>query len=110
MRINGTTKAPVMNYASETSLGSVTIRAFKSMDRFLQTYLKLIDTDASLFFYSRASIEWLILRIEALQNLTLFTAALFLILLPKGTIAPGTHLMVFKTQNSTLYIIKLVLK
>ncbi|KAL2539145.1 ABC transporter C family member 8 [Abeliophyllum distichum] len=28
MRINGTTKAPVMNYASETALGVATIRAF----------------------------------------------------------------------------------
>ncbi|KAI7750666.1 hypothetical protein M8C21_029510, partial [Ambrosia artemisiifolia] len=33
MRINGTTKAPLMNYASETSLGVATIRAFKMQDR-----------------------------------------------------------------------------
>ncbi|KAF2301974.1 hypothetical protein GH714_031105 [Hevea brasiliensis] len=33
IRINGTTKAPVMNYAAETSLGVVTIRAFKMADR-----------------------------------------------------------------------------
>jgi hypothetical protein len=73
-----------MNYASETSLGVVTIRAFNMVDRFFQNYLKLIDTDAGLFFYSNATMEWLILRIEVLQNLTLFTAAL-----PKGVIAPG---------------------
>ncbi|XP_062153987.1 ABC transporter C family member 8-like [Alnus glutinosa] len=89
IRINGTTKAPVMNYASETSLGVVTIRAFNMVDRFFQNYLKLIDTDAGLFFYSNATMEWLILRIEVLQNLTLFTAALLLVLLPKGVIAPG---------------------
>jgi hypothetical protein len=78
-----------MNYASETSLGVVTIRAFNMVDRFFQNYLKLIDTDAGLFFYSNATMEWLILRIEVLQNLTLFTAALLLVLLPKGVIAPG---------------------
>ncbi|CAB4302935.1 unnamed protein product [Prunus armeniaca] len=33
IRINGTTKAPVMNYAAETSLGVVTIRAFKMGNR-----------------------------------------------------------------------------
>ncbi|KAG7997591.1 hypothetical protein I3843_01G218100 [Carya illinoinensis] len=89
IRINGTTKAPVMNYAAETSLGVVTIRAFNTADRFFRNYQKLIDTDARLFFYSNVSMEWLIIRIEFLQNLTLFTAAFLLVLVPKGFIAPG---------------------
>ncbi|CAN1785887.1 ABC transporter C family member 8 [Linum perenne] len=89
IRINGTTKAPVMNYASETSLGVVTIRAFKMVDRFFRNYMKLVDQDAMLFFHTNGVLEWLVIRIEALQNLTLFTAALLLVLLPKGTIAPG---------------------
>ncbi|PRQ51289.1 putative xenobiotic-transporting ATPase [Rosa chinensis] len=89
IRINGTTKAPVMNYAAETSLGVFTIRAFKMVDRFFDNYTKLVDTDARLFFHSNATMEWLIIRTEALQNLTLFAAALLLILLPKGYVAPG---------------------
>ncbi|CAN0881717.1 ABC transporter C family member 8 [Linum grandiflorum] len=89
IRINGTTKAPVMNYASETSLGVVTIRAFKMVDSFFRNYMKLVDQDAMLFFHTNGVLEWLVIRIEALQNLTLFTAALLLVLLPKGTIAPG---------------------
>ncbi|PSS07360.1 ABC transporter C family member 8 like [Actinidia chinensis var. chinensis] len=89
MRINGTTKAPVMNYAAETSLGVVTIRAFNMAERFFQNYLNLIDTDAKLFLYSNAALEWLILRVEALQNLTLFTAAFLLVVLPKGFVDPG---------------------
>lgn len=89
IRINGTTKAPVMNYAAETSLGVTTIRAFNMADRFFNEYLKLVDTDARLFFYSNAAMEWLVLRTEALSNLTLFTAALLLVLLPKGYIEPG---------------------
>lgn len=89
IRINGTTKAPVMNYAAETSLGVVTIRAFKMVDRFFQNYLKLVDKDAVLFFHSNGALEWLIMRIEAMQNVTLFTACLLLVLLPKGVLAPG---------------------
>ncbi|XP_022715119.1 ABC transporter C family member 8-like [Durio zibethinus] len=89
IRINGTTKAPVMNYAAETSLGVVTIRAFNMVDRFFQNYLKLVDTDATLLFLSNAAMEWLVLRIETLQNLTLFTAAFFLLLLPKNQVTPG---------------------
>lgn len=78
-----------MNYAAETSLGVVTIRAFNNMDRFFKNYLKLVDTDASLFFASNAATEWLILRIEALQNITMFTSVFLLVLLPKGYVAPG---------------------
>ncbi|KAL7180929.1 hypothetical protein ACSBR1_039900 [Camellia fascicularis] len=89
MRINGTTKAPVMNYAAKTSLGVVTIRAFNMANKFFQNYLKLVDNDAKLFFYSNATMEWLILRVEALQNLTLFTAVFLLVLLPKGYVDPG---------------------
>ncbi|XP_024014831.1 ABC transporter C family member 8 isoform X3 [Eutrema salsugineum] len=89
IRINGTTKAPVMNYAAETSLGVVTIRAFGTVDRFFKNYLNLVDADAVLFFLSNAAMEWVIMRIEALQNVTLFTCALLLILIPKGYIAPG---------------------
>lgn len=89
MRINGTTKAPIMNYAAETSLGVATIRAFKMGDRFFHNYLQLVDTDARTFFFSSATMEWLVLRVEALQNLTLFTAAFLLVLLPNGYVPPG---------------------
>ncbi|XP_076958110.1 ABC transporter C family member 8-like [Bidens hawaiensis] len=89
IRINGTTKAPVVNYASETSLGVATIRAFKKEDLFFETYLKLVDIDARAFIFTNATLEWLILRAEALQILTLFTAAIFLVLLPNAYIPPG---------------------
>ncbi|KAM0851579.1 hypothetical protein ACQ4PT_052345 [Festuca glaucescens] len=58
VRINGTTKAPVINYAAESMLAS---------DRFIKTNLQLIDTDATLFFYTNAALEWVLLRVEALQ-------------------------------------------
>ncbi|KAE8667111.1 hypothetical protein F3Y22_tig00112443pilonHSYRG00011 [Hibiscus syriacus] len=78
-----------MNYAAETSLGVVTISAFNSADRFFKNYPKLVDKDATLFFLSNADMEWLILRIETLQNLTLFTAAFLLLLFPKNRVTPG---------------------
>ncbi|KAK9099155.1 hypothetical protein Syun_026200 [Stephania yunnanensis] len=89
IRINGTTKAPIMNYTSETSLGLVTIRAFAMKEKFFQNYLKLVDTDASLFFHSNATMEWLLLRVEALQNVTLIAATLLLVMLPHGSVATG---------------------
>ncbi|KAJ4782160.1 ABC transporter C family member 8 [Rhynchospora pubera] len=89
VRINGTTKAPVMNYASESMLGVVTIRAFGATERFVRTSLGLIDQDASLFFHTIASLEWVLLRVEMLQSITIITSSLFLIFVPHGSIAPG---------------------
>lgn len=91
VRINGTTKAPVMNYASESMLGVVTIRAYAATERFVRKSLGLIDQDASLFFHTIASLEWVLLRVEVLQNITITVSALFLIFLPHGIIAPGTY-------------------
>ncbi|KAK7294321.1 hypothetical protein RJT34_17210 [Clitoria ternatea] len=89
VRINGTTKAPVMNFAAETSLGVVTVRAFNMVDKFLKNYLDLVDTDATLFFHSNVTMEWLVLRIEVLQNLTVITAAWLLVLVPQEYVSPG---------------------
>ncbi|KAI8014915.1 ABC transporter C family member 8 [Camellia lanceoleosa] len=89
MRINGVTKAPIMNYAAESSLGVVTIRAFNMTGQFFRNYLKLVDTDARLFFHSNTAMEWLLLRVETLQNLTLITNALLLVLLPQGYLDSG---------------------
>lgn len=93
MRINGTTKAPVMNYATETSLGVATIRAFGVVDRFFKNYLTLVDADAKVFLFSNGAMEWLVLRTEALQNITLFIAAFLLVSIPKGHISTGSYLL-----------------
>ncbi|RAL42404.1 hypothetical protein DM860_017584 [Cuscuta australis] len=89
MRINGTTKAPLMSYATETSLGVATIRAFDMADMFFLNYLKLVDADAKVFFSSNGAMEWLVLRTETLQNLTLFVAAFLLIAVPSRFLPSG---------------------
>uniref|UniRef100_A0A0D9WDM8 ABC transporter C family member 13 n=1 Tax=Leersia perrieri TaxID=77586 RepID=A0A0D9WDM8_9ORYZ len=89
VRINGTTKAPVMNYAAESMLGVITIRAFAEMKRFIQTNLQLIDTDAALFFYTNAALEWVLLRVEVLQILVIVASSILLVSLPEGAVAPG---------------------
>lgn len=89
VRINGTTKAPVMNYAAESILGVVTIRAFAATDMFIRNNLQLIDNDATMFFHTVAAQEWVLIRVEALQSLTIFTSSLFLVLIPPGVISPG---------------------
>ncbi|KAI7731669.1 hypothetical protein M8C21_007196, partial [Ambrosia artemisiifolia] len=52
-------------------------------------YAQLVDTDASTFLFSNATLEWLILRIETFSNLTLFTATFLLVLIPNGFVPSG---------------------
>lgn len=80
-----------MNHATETCLGAVTIRAFSDAERSVRKNMELINTDASLFFHSIAAMEWLLLRVEYLQNVTVVAAAVFLLLLPKESVSPGEY-------------------
>ncbi|WVY91883.1 hypothetical protein V8G54_037397 [Vigna mungo] len=89
MRVNGTTQAPVMHFAAETSLGVVTIRALNMVNKFFNNYLKLVDMDATVFFHVNVAMEWSILRIQILHNLTVFTIVALLILLPRGFVSSG---------------------
>ncbi|KAH7657583.1 Xenobiotic-transporting ATPase protein [Dioscorea alata] len=89
VRINGTTKAPVTSFAAETLLGVVTIRAYAMDESFISKNMQLINTDAKLFFHTIASMEWVLIRVEALQNLIVLASALSIVLIPQGTIAPG---------------------
>ncbi|KAL2334833.1 hypothetical protein Fmac_016046 [Flemingia macrophylla] len=89
MRMNGTTKSFVANHVAETLAGCVTIRAFEEEDRFFEKNLDLVDINASSFFHSCASNEWLIQRLEIVGAVLLASAALCMVMLPPGTFKSG---------------------
>ncbi|KAK7380442.1 hypothetical protein VNO78_32953 [Psophocarpus tetragonolobus] len=89
MRMNGTTKSFLANHVAETVAGAMTIRAFEEEDRFFVKNLNLIDTNASPFFHSFASNEWLILRLETACAVVLASVALCTVMLPPGTLTSG---------------------
>ncbi|XP_058779036.1 ABC transporter C family member 10-like [Vicia villosa] len=89
MRMSGTTKSYLANHVAETVSGAVTIRAFEEEDRFFKKNLDLIDINASTFFHSFASNEWLIQRLETMSALVLSSAALCMVILPPGTFTSG---------------------
>ena len=89
MRMNGTTKSFVANHVAETVAGAVTIRAFEEEDRFFEKNLDLIDVNASPFFHSFASTEWLIQRLETISAVVLASAALCMVMLPPETFTSG---------------------
>ncbi|RHN50977.1 putative xenobiotic-transporting ATPase [Medicago truncatula] len=89
MRMNGTTKSSVANHVAETVAGAMTIRAFEEEDRFFNKNLDLIDVNATAFFHSFASNEWLIQRVETAYAVVLASAALSIAMLPLGTLSSG---------------------
>ncbi|KAG4941625.1 hypothetical protein JHK87_045496 [Glycine soja] len=89
MRVNGTTKSFVANHIAETTAGVVTIRAFEEEDRFFEKNLDLIDSNASPFFHSFSSNEWLIQRLEIVSAVLLSSAALCMVMLPPETFSSG---------------------
>jgi ABC-type multidrug transport system fused ATPase/permease subunit len=94
--MNGTTKSSVANHVAETFAGAMIIRAFKEEDRFLEKNFNLIDVNASAFFHSFASNEWLIQRVETAYAVVLASAALCIAMLPFGTLTSGeTSIIVY---------------
>ncbi|XP_024641719.1 ABC transporter C family member 10 isoform X2 [Medicago truncatula] len=89
MRMNGTTKSSIANHVAESVAGAITIRAFEEEDRFFNKNLNLIDVNASAFFHSFASNEWLIQRVETAYAVVLASAALCIAMLPFGTLTSG---------------------
>ncbi|XP_057521639.1 ABC transporter C family member 10-like isoform X1 [Amaranthus tricolor] len=82
MRINGTTKSTVASTLAEAISGATTIRAFGKEDQYFSNAVKLINNNASPFFHSFSSNEWLIQRLEMLCAVILSCSALALTLLP----------------------------
>ncbi|MCO5578470.1 hypothetical protein L7F22_032313 [Adiantum nelumboides] len=85
MRINASTKAPIVNFSGEANQGAATIRAFQMVERFKRKNLTLIDNDASLYFHANAALEWLIMRLEFLSNIVLCATGIFLVVFPASS-------------------------
>jgi ATP-binding cassette, subfamily C (CFTR/MRP), member 2 len=100
MRLNGTTKSSLANHVAETVAGAVTIRAFEGEDRSFEKNLALIDNNASAFFLSFASNEWLIQRLETISAVVLTAATLCLVMLPSGTFPSGETLVFIISKMS----------
>ena len=95
MRINGTTKSLVENHLAESAVGVITIRAFKKEDQFFTKNLDLIDTNASPFFHSSSTNEWLVQWIEMFSSTVFTSAALCMVLLPPRTFSSGQYTLYF---------------
>ncbi|QHO38626.1 hypothetical protein HN873_012651 [Arachis hypogaea] len=78
-----------LTYVLLVNAGAMTIRAFEEEGRFFKKNLDLIDVNASPFFYSFTSNEWLIQRLETISANVLSAVALCMVVLPPETFLAG---------------------
>uniref|UniRef100_A0A0D9W2Q2 ABC transporter C family member 13 n=1 Tax=Leersia perrieri TaxID=77586 RepID=A0A0D9W2Q2_9ORYZ len=105
-RLEGVTKAPVIDHFSETVLGATTIRCFKKDKEFFHENLDRINSSLRMYFHNYAANEWLGFRLELIGTLVLSITAFLMISLPSNFIKKefvGMSLSYGLSLNSLVY-------
>lgn len=102
MRINATSKSPVVNHFGETIAGATTIRAFGREDTFKRKNEEHVNSNAAPFFHTISANEWLTQRLDFLCTCLLCSCALVMVLLPSGTVEPGKNLVSYSLYSCKL--------
>lgn len=87
-RLESVSKSPIFAHFGETLSGTVTVRAFRSQERFATSNESKLDANQAAFFATQASNRWLAVRLELVGIAIITTAALFAVL-EKGSIDPA---------------------
>ncbi|XP_047065452.1 ABC transporter C family member 14-like [Lolium rigidum] len=85
-RLEGVTKAPIIDHFTETVVGATTIRCFNKESEFFQENLDRINSSLRMNFHNYAANEWLGFRLELLGTLVLSITAFLMISLPSNFI------------------------
>lgn len=88
-RLQGVTRAPVIDHFSETFLGAPTVRCFGKEDEFYQINLDRINSNLRMSFHNYGANEWLGFRLELIGTLLLSITAFLMISLPSNFIKKG---------------------
>ncbi|KAK1677416.1 hypothetical protein QYE76_038264 [Lolium multiflorum] len=105
-RLQGVTRAPVIDHFTETFSGSPTIRCFEKVDEFYQINLDRINSNLRMSFHNYAANEWFGFRLELIGTLVLSITAFLMISLPSNFIKKefvGMSLSYGLSLNSLVY-------
>ncbi|XP_039819900.1 ABC transporter C family member 4-like [Panicum virgatum] len=105
-RLQGVTRAPIIDHFTETFLGAPTVRCFRKEDEFYQTNLDRINSNLRMSFNNYAANEWLGFRLELIGTLILSITAFLMISLPSNFIKKefvGMSLSYGLSLNSLVY-------
>ncbi|TVU04046.1 hypothetical protein EJB05_50394, partial [Eragrostis curvula] len=105
-RLQGVTRAPVIDHFTETFSGAPTIRCFRKEHEFYQTNLDRINSSLRMSFHDYVSTCWFRIRLELIGTLMLSITAFFMISLPSNFIKKefvGMSLSYGLTLNHLIY-------
>uniref|UniRef100_A0A0D9W2Q4 ABC transporter C family member 13 n=1 Tax=Leersia perrieri TaxID=77586 RepID=A0A0D9W2Q4_9ORYZ len=98
-RLQGVTRAPVIDHFSETFLGAPTVRCFGKEDEFYQINLDRINSNLRMSFHNYAANEWLGFRLELIGTLLLSITAFLMISLPSNFIKKENDMVAVERVN-----------
>uniref|UniRef100_A0A804RDZ8 ABC transporter C family member 4 n=2 Tax=Zea mays TaxID=4577 RepID=A0A804RDZ8_MAIZE len=105
-RLQGVTRAPIIDHFTESFLGAPTVRCFRKEDEFYQINLDRINSNLRMSFHNYAANEWLGFRLELIGTLILSITAFLMISLPSNFIKKefvGMSLSYGISLNSLVY-------
>nr|XP_027194827.1 multidrug resistance-associated protein 1-like [Dermatophagoides pteronyssinus] len=74
-RIESVSRSPIFTHFSETLMGVSTIKAFNADERFIAESNERVDQNFQCFYPCQVADCWLLIRLEFLANLLIFSAA-----------------------------------
>ncbi|XP_069101813.1 multidrug resistance-associated protein 1-like isoform X2 [Argopecten irradians] len=81
-RIESVTRSPVYSHFGETLTGASVIRAYGSVDRFIQESERRVDTNLAFYHAANGASRWIGISSESISNFLILVAALFTVLSP----------------------------
>ncbi|QQP32471.1 ATP-binding cassette sub-family C member 1 [Caligus rogercresseyi] len=87
-RLESSSRSPIYSFFSETVAGATTIRAYDQSHNFILESETKVDENQKANFPATVSNRWLAVRLEAVGNLIVFSAAL-LAILGRESLSPG---------------------
>ena len=87
-RLESITRSPIYSHFGETINGAPTIRAYNSVDKFIQESENIVDINQMCYYPTFVSSRWLSVRLETIGNLIILFASLFAVL-ARDTMDPG---------------------
>ncbi|KAK7092224.1 multidrug resistance-associated protein 1-like [Littorina saxatilis] len=76
-RIEAVTRSPIFSHFSESLSGVATIKAYRSLPRFVAESKRRVDHNQKFYYATAASIRWLQIWLDGLANVIVFAAAVF---------------------------------
>jgi ABC-type multidrug transport system fused ATPase/permease subunit len=85
VRIQSTTKSPLLSYFGETMNGASTIRAFKRCDDFIQTNNKFLNDNILAMQVSSGVTSWFSIRVDMIAVLLILVLSITCVITREST-------------------------